>query len=141
MPVRNISRVKINIQKKVEEISSVTTERAIRSILQGAQGYANVLTPRDTGHLLNSSFLTMLAPNHGRVGYTAAYAFWVHNMPGKLKGQPRAHFGRTRAGVDFGGGTGRGNYWDPAAEPQFLIKGFEAIKPSIPNILKAVYGS
>lgn len=141
MPVRNIQRVKINIGKKVDEISSVTTERAILSILQGAQGYANVLTPRDTGHLLQSSFVQMLSPTHGRVGYTAAYAFWVHNMPGKLKGQPRAHFGKTRAGVEFGGGTGRGNYWDPGAEPKFLVKGVEAIKPSIPALLKAAYGS
>lgn len=42
------------------------------------------------------------------IGFTAEYAPWVHEMPGKLAGEPRAN--------------GRGQYWDPQgkAEPQFL---------------------
>jgi len=43
---------------------------------------------------------------------------------GKLKCQPRAHFGTTKDGKQFGGGTGVGRYWDPSAEPVFLTKGF-----------------
>ena len=54
-------------------------------------------------------------------------------MPGTLKGQPREHFGKTnnlsdfgpKQVIEFGGGTGKGKYWDPNAEPEFLRKAFE----------------
>lgn len=57
-------------------------------------------------------------------------------MPGKLKGQPRAHFGKTRDGTEFGGGTGKGNYWDPHGEPQFLKKGFDEERDAIDAVIK-----
>lgn len=142
MPVRNIQRVKLNLKKAFEDIEGKKTQAAIYSVLSKGQSMAALMVPIDTGFLLNSAFgPVMVGPAHGRVGYAAEYAKWVHDAPGKLKGQPRAHFGKTRAGVEFGGGTQKGNYWDPAAEPQFLAKGFAQIMPQVPNILKAVYGS
>lgn len=43
------------------------------------------------------------------VGYSAAYAIYVHeNLEMKWKGKPRK--------------SGKGNYWGPAGESQFLIK-------------------
>lgn len=45
-------------------------------------------------------------------------------------GQPREHFGKTnnlsdfgpKQVVEFGGGTGKGYYWDPNAEPEFCAR-------------------
>jgi hypothetical protein len=59
------------------------------------------------------------------VGYTASYAFAVHEAPGTLKGQSRP--------------SGRSDYWDPNAQPRFLVEGFDQLKSSIPAILKAYY--
>lgn len=133
MPVRNIQRVKLNIEKKVGEIAGIKSERAIRSILQAARGYSDVLTPRATGNLLSGSLIVMLSPAHGRLLNKTDYAFWVHESKGLYVGKKKPRQGRLK---------GYGNYWDPVgAEPQFLVKGFEAIKPSIPALLKAAYGS
>jgi len=41
-----------------------------------------------------------------RVGYTANYAVYVHEMPVKHRGKPRKS------------GTGKGNYWDPPSKGQ-----------------------
>ena len=89
---------------------------------------AATMTPVNTGTLINSHFVdisTMPTKVIGITGYTASYAGAVHDAPGKLKGVPRP--------------GGNGQYWDPNAGPQFLAKGFEEIKPSIPAILKAAY--
>lgn len=150
MPVRNIQRVKLNLKQAINDIEGKKTQRAIYAVLAQGQTMAASMVPMDTGFLLNSAFgPVMITPSQGRVGYAAEYAKWVHDAPGKLKGQPRAHFGRTAnhsaAGpqrpVAFGGGTGKGNYWDPNAEPQFLVKGFEQIMGSVPAILRAAYAS
>ena len=141
--MKGIESVKRAYKVKISEIADVKTARAILNILDTGGQYADMLTPIDTGNLLRSRYLSEVSQNGttmtGRFGYTAAYAGAVHNAPGKLKGQPRGNFGVTRAGVAFGGGTGAGEYWDPDAEPKFLEKGFEQLKPDIPAILKDAY--
>lgn len=88
------------------------------------EGEAKKLAPVDTGNLRASGYSRM-APDGGlgvEVGFSAHYALPVHeNLEQKLKGEPRAHFGQTRAGVEFGGGSGKGRYWD-SGEPKFLEK-------------------
>lgn len=124
------------MRKLTEKIGKKMTEKAITEVLIIGEGYAASLTPMDSGTLLQSMYREVKNTDGrvtGRVGFTANYAAAVHAMPGTLKGQPRSHFGRTRnysdAGpmpsVSFGGGTGKGNYWDPDAEPEFLKKAFE----------------
>lgn len=143
MPVKGIKQVKRNFRVKVEEISGQRTNAAVYAVLSQGAAISDTMTPVDTSNLLNSRYAPQIErqgdKTTGKVGYTAEYAAAVHNAPGKLKGQPRAHFGRTREGVEFGGGTGNGNYWDPNAEPRFIEKGFEEIKPQVPAILKKVY--
>lgn len=139
MPAKGIQRVKLKMRQVTEDIGGQRTNAAIYAVLSQGQSMAATLTPIDTGHLVNSAFGPVVNGKTGRVGYTAEYAFWVHQAPGKLKGQPRQHFGKTSGGLSFGGGTGVGNYWDPNAEPKFLAKGFDRIKPAIPQILKVVY--
>lgn len=144
MPARGIERVRRALQTKLDEIEGPRTEAAIYAVLQEGKGASDTMVPVDVGTLLASGTAPQVTQQKGksvgRVGYAARYAMAVHEAPGKLKGQPRADFGTTRAGVGFGGGTGQGDYWDPNAEPQFLEKGFEEIKPAIPAILKRIYG-
>lgn len=115
------------------------SERAVYNVLQAGAAYSDMLTPVDTSNLINSRYAPQIQRSDGKVsgtvGYTAEYAAAVHNMSGKLKGQPREGFGN----AGFGGGTGKGTYWSPDAEPKFLEKGFEMVKPEVPAILKASY--
>lgn len=127
MTIRGIEAAKRRTTAIVGRITA-NSERAVTEVLIIGQGYAAAMTPVDTGNLINSQYREVhTGPNgiEGRVGYTAAYAAAVHEMSGKLKGQPRRDFGTTRSGQGFGGGTGQGNYWDPDAEPGFLRKAFE----------------
>ncbi len=122
------SNVRKNLKALTEKITGPMSEKTITQALIIGGMYADLLTPVDTGNLLRSRFREVKRTVNGWVGqygYTASYAAAVHGMSGKLKGQPRADFGTTRAGVSFGGGTGVGNYWDPKGEPEFLTKGFE----------------
>lgn len=128
MPLKGVKEAKAATKKLVGRIAGDLTERTVTEILIIGAGYASLLTPVDTSLLKNSQYRQVthvFGATFGRVGYTAAYAAAVNAMSGKLKGQPRADFGVTRAGVAFGGGTGVGNYWDPGGEPDFLRKGFE----------------
>lgn len=149
MPVKGIKETRIRIRSKLDEISKDTTQKAIFAILREGQAAGATMVPIDTGFLINSSFgPVMLDDSLGRVGYTAEYALWVHEAPGTLKGQPRKDFGMTSNHSDFGpqkprafgGGSGRGRYWDPAGEPKFLAKGFSSVVPHVPRILKEIYG-
>lgn len=143
MPVKGIERVRKNYRIKVKELSTKRTYSAIYAILSQGGALAATMTPVDTSTLINSQYSPQITGSErkmsGHIGYTAEYALWVHQAPGKLKGEPRADFGMTREGVAFGGGTGNGRYWDPNAEPGFLVKGFEELKPSIPDLLEKIY--
>lgn len=145
MPVKGIQRVKRNYKIAVGEIANAKTYTAIYSVLSNGQSVARTMVPVDTSNLINSAFGPTITSRNGlmsgSVGFTAKYAFWVHEMSGKLKGQPRAHFGKTGAGVEFGGGSLTGTYWSPNAEPKFLEKGFKEIEPLIPMLLKRAYGA
>lgn len=143
MPTKGISAVKRKYRVAIGDIAKAKTYSAIYAILSQGGAVAATLTPIDTSNLVNSQYAPQIRIKDGHasgnIGYTAKYAFWVHEMSGKLKGQPRAHFGKTGAGVEFGGGSLQGTYWSPNAEPGFLEKGFKEIIPSIPAILKRAY--
>lgn len=143
MTVKGINRVKAGFQQVAGAIEETRTEAAIYAILSEGGAIAQTMVPVDTSALINSQYAPQIEKTTvgmtGYIGYTAKYAGWVHEMPGKLKGLPRAHFGVTRDGVQFGGGTLQGNYWDPSGEPMWLTKGFQQLQPKIPAILKRVY--
>lgn len=123
MSAKGIGRARADTRRIANRVVGEMTERgltAATSILE--VGSANI-TPIDTSTLINSQYrLVEKGPKGwtGKVGYTAEYAAALHRLKGKLRGKPRAHFGVTSDGVEFGGGTGVGNYWDPNAEPHFL---------------------
>lgn len=151
MPVKNnsLNKVRVKLKGIVDDIASEKSHKAIQAALYVGGGHAVTMVPVDTSNLVNSRFeIVEKAANgwRGRMGFTASYAAAVHAMKGKLKGQPRAHFGMTgnqsSAGPQqpkaFGGGTGQGNYWDPQGEPQFLTKGFEDNRKEIDAVVKKV---
>ncbi|HCX7338474.1 TPA: hypothetical protein OZ525_001332 [Escherichia coli] len=128
MPIKGVKRVRERLKQELKEITDKKTHEVLWRVGMLAGGFAANMTPVDTGFLINSQFQYIGNTAEGmqlRLGYTARYAEWVHNMPGELKGQPREHFGKTSEGVEFGGGTGKGKYWDPNAEPEFLRTAFE----------------
>lgn len=136
MPVKNMGPVRSKLKAVFENIAQEMTEATVTEILIIGGGYADALTPMDLGTLVNSRYRVVEKAADGwtgRYGYTAKYAAAVHGMSGKLKGQPRADFGRTsnrsefgpKISEAFGGGSQTGNYWDPSGEPQWLVKGFE----------------
>lgn len=131
MPVKGIERVKRNFRAILKDIGETRTERAVYEILSQGAAMAAQMTPVDTSTLVNSHFVDINAGTtkvQGKTGYTAGYAARVHEASGTLKGLPRDP-----------NKPGRGDYWDPNAEPGFLRKGFDEIKPSIPAILKRHY--
>lgn len=131
MTVIGVGRVRRNMKATVKDIRLKKTEAAVFAVLSQGAALAQTMTPMDLGNLSQSQYAPQIkqraGKTRGQVGYTAKYAAAVHDAPGKLKGLPRP------------GPDNRGNYWDPNAEPQFLTKGFEQIKPAIPQILKGIY--
>ena len=114
---------------KLDGIAKGKSEGAVYAILSQGAAIAQTMTPVDTSNLINSQYAPQIDVKAGRVsgqaGYTAEYAAHVHNAKGELAGQDRA--------------SGSGQYWDPNAEPGFLEKGFEELKPSIQGILREHY--
>jgi len=124
MPVRGVNEVRSRLRRTMQNIGGPLSQRTITEALVIGMGYAALITPVDTSNLINSAYREVKNSGdgwYGRGGYTAAYAAAVHGLSGRLDGEPRANFGAS----GFGGGTGVGNYWDPRAEPEFLLKGFE----------------
>jgi hypothetical protein len=147
MKVKGVGQVVRKLNKFIDDTQGKKAARATYAALSVVGVDAAAITPVDTSTLINSQFKDMDISSGGvvgRLGYTAEYAEAVHNASGKLKGQPRADFGMTsnRSSVGpqkpkaFGGGTGKGNYWDPHGEPQFLVKALEKNKDTIKDIYK-----
>lgn len=144
MAVKGLKKVTANLNKAIAQIENKTKlgfEKAAIYI----EGEALEITPIDVGTLRNSTFTDVQLTNttiSARIGYTAKYAPWVHEMPMTLKGKPRAHFGRTsnqskvgpQQPMDFGGGSGKGVYWQ-SGENKFLEK---AIKRNTQTVLKII---
>ena len=145
--VRGIQQAQESLRQIIDDIQGRKVVRAIQSALVIVGAQAAIYTPVDTSTLLNSQFREIMVNGTrvtGRVGYSANYAAYVHAMPGKLKRQPRAHFGKTsnrsefgpQKPKEFGGGTGTGNYWDPHGEPQFLTKAGKETRDQIDAVMR-----
>lgn len=117
----NISKFFADAKKKAEA--------GVYAVANEGLALAKTYTPVDTSNLINSEIGPLISKTQNGVkavvGFNAGYAFYVHNKTGKLKGVPRAN--------------GNSYYWSPDAEPKFLVKGFEELKPIIPKIIKAAH--
>lgn len=142
--VTGIKEIEANLSKAIAGIKG-KTEEGVFLAAQFIKGEAQELTPVDEGLLRNTAFVARVPDTTEiafTVGYTAKYAAAVHEFPMKLKGQPRADFGRTGTRsefgpvqpVSFGGGSGKGFYWD-GGENKFLEKAVVRNFSAIVNII------
>lgn len=105
------------LRRKLSDLSGKDLKRAMTEMINQTAVYTAERIPRATSNLINSRFQGVTTTGDktvGHLGYGAAYAVYVHEASGKLKGLgvPR-HPKRL------------GNVWDPSGEPRFLEKGIE----------------
>lgn len=100
-----------NLDREVDGIKGRSIEGLLEAGLQ-IEAAAKRRTPVDTGNLRASAYTIKQGDTAVVVGYTAAYAPFVHEATGKLAGQRRR------------GGSGKGLYWE-TGEPKFLQKAVE----------------
>lgn len=135
-----------NLSAEIKKIEG-NTFKGMRKVGLLIEGDAVERTPVDTSVLRLSSFSDTEITDNGfttRVGYTAKYAPWVHEFPMKLKGKPRAHFGRTgtqskfgpQQRIEFGGGSLSGVFWQ-GGENKFLEKAIKENQSQILSIIKS----
>ena len=92
------------------------------------------LVPVDTGNLKASAFTRATGEGLStvvNVGYTAAYALFVHEAVGmKLKGVPRGAAEKGAKGY-------RGHYWDPQGQAQakFLEEPLRRLSPKLKQMI------
>lgn len=116
-----------NVLKKLNAEIRALERRSQSGLLAGAlvvQGRAQRKVPVEYGNLRASAYARRMPenPNAVEVGFSAAYALYVHeNLEPKLRGQKRP--------------SGLGVYWGPAGEPQFLTK---ALRESHKEIVELV---
>lgn len=113
MAIKGMAQLRRNMRQQLTLAIPSHAERAMHIATSIIGGYATLMTPVDTSNLINSQY--RIVKNEGRrvvaaIGYTARYAAAVHEKPGTLRG----------AGVMRP--SGRGAFWSPDAEPQFLSK-------------------
>lgn len=113
--VKGISQAKKNLNALIGDIQGRKVVRAVQSALIIGSSQAGLYTPIDTSTLLNSQFRDITVNGNrvtGRVGYSAAYATYVHdpNVPQTFR----------RA----------------TARKEFLTKGFEDTRSQIDAVIK-----
>lgn len=122
-----MQKVLARTQQIFDEVQSVKAVRAIKSATYIILTESATMTPIETSTLINSKFETVEINGTmitGRVGYAANYAIYVHNAPGKLLGlnKPRP--------------SGKGVYWGPHGEPQFLLKAGTKTKELVDQVIR-----
>lgn len=113
--VRGIRQAKANLDRIIKDVQGRKVVRALQSAMLIGSAQAALYTPIDTSTLINSQFREITANGvrvTGRVGYTAAYATYVHdpNIPQ--------------------------NFRRATARKEFLSKGFEDTKSAIDMVIK-----
>lgn len=124
--------VKRRLTALIGDISQKKSYAAATAAAIVIQGEAAVRTPVDTSNLINSQFRRVTSNAHGAqafIGYTAAYAFSVHEGSLRNKGKPRDP-----------NDPSRGNVWDPAGEPGFLENAALESRPAIDSVVKKAMG-
>lgn len=138
---RGLVDVQRNLAKAIEGVI-VNNAEGIALAGKFVEGEAKKLTPVDEGTLRLSAFSKSVGTKENPavvIGNTAEYAAAVHEAPMTLKGQPRSNFGKTGGGESFGGGSGKGNYWD-GGENKFLEKAVINNLSKIVNLIAKMAG-
>lgn len=118
----DVDSMHANWKKLISEIQGSKTRGALTEIGIAVQGYALLDIPVDTGNLANSQYLNVTPIPDGHrleVGYTANYAFFVHETSGSLRGTNTPRTGRGSTGDywdGYGGDQGQPKYLDIAVD-------------------------
>lgn len=121
--MEGLEKVLENLNKEVAAIEG----RTMKGLLEGGlivQGESQRRVPVEYGKMRASAYTRRAKDAEGavEVGYSAAYAVWVHeNLEQKLKGEPRP--------------SGLGKYWGPNGQPKFLQT---ALEVRADDLVKAV---
>lgn len=124
MSVSGLKRARANARRILTKGIPSKAARAAHVATSIIAGHASLMTPIETSNLINSQFKKVVKVNTGYVGiigYSALYAIYVHEAPGKLKGVARP--------------SGLGDYWAPNGSPKFLSK---AALDNLPEIYSAI---
>ena len=116
--VKGIKQVTRNVNRAIDNIEQKKGVRAIYSALFIIGAASAKEVPRDTSTLVNSQFREVKVLGGritGRVGYSAEYAAYVHEAPGKYL------YTQTDRPVKAGEVEGsRGVIWGPNGNPKYL---------------------
>lgn len=131
--IRGVQNVTRNMKRIINDIQGRKIVRALQSALLIGGLRAAYYTPIDSSTLINSQFREIINKGviiTGRIGYSANYAAYVHEAPGK-------HLGKnTPRPVKKGEAPGsRGNIWDNTGKPKFLTAGFEEERSAIDAVV------
>ena len=130
MAVNGLAEVLRNLNREIGNIQG-NTRRGLSKAGLFIKGEAVERTPVEFGALRNSAF-TQISPISNQtkpfvtVGFTAAYAAFVHEAPGTLSGQLRR--------------SGNGVYWQ-SGENKFLEKAVKQNTSDILHIIRVEAGS
>lgn len=128
--LRGIKEAIAKTSQIVDEITAVKIVRALKSATYIIRLESATMTPIATSNLINSQFESVEVNGTrvtGKVGYSANYAIYVHNAPGRLLGKNIPRTGKLK---------GLGNVWDKSGEPKFLTKAGEKTKSLVDKAIK-----
>jgi hypothetical protein len=118
------------IKNNLPEFLAAKDRQAAKVLLQAGirvGSEAVGMIPRETSNLVNSKFIDVEKIGtrwRCRIGFTAEYAEAVHEAPGTLLGT-----GTKRQ-------SGKGVYWGPSGEPEYLRKAGEAMAGEVAAIIR-----
>lgn len=128
--LRGIKEAIAKTSQIVDEITAVKIVRALKSATYIIRLESATMIPIATSTLINSQFESIEVNGTrvtGKVGYSANYAIYVHNAPGRLLGKKIPRSGKLK---------GLGNVWDKSGEPKFLAKAGEKTKSLVDKAVK-----
>lgn len=109
MAIRGLEQILKNLDS-LQAKKKVARRAALTRIGIKVKADSFDMTPVDEGNLRASAYTEVTADTSVQIGYTSAYAPFVHeNMEQSMKGQPRKS------------GSKKGFYWE-TGEPKFLDK-------------------
>lgn len=120
MALKGLKRVRANGHKLLTDGIEQRAKRAAYVATSIIAGHASLMTPVEYSNLINSQYTRVVKAGtriSGYIGYTAAYAFFVHEAKGTMKGIERP--------------SGLGNYWAPNGKPKFLTRAGDDNKSEI----------
>lgn len=126
--IEGVQQVLANLRKEDQKLSE-RMSRALRLAGLTLQRESQSLVPVDFGNLKASAFTRVEGSGYDTevsVGYTAAYALYVHEAVGMvLKGKPRP-------------APSKGRYWDPQgkAQAKFLEEPSRRLTPELLKMIQ-----